>query len=89
VAAHAFNPTTQEAEAGRVQGQPALQSDFPGQPRVYTERPCLEKTKKLTNTPKQNKSTIKKIKQNQITTKARLKLPLLTHAFSPSVLKQR
>jgi hypothetical protein len=44
--AHAFNPSTQEAEAGRflVRGQPGLQSEFQDS-QGYTEKPCLEKTK--------------------------------------------
>jgi hypothetical protein len=48
VVAHAFNPSTWEAEARGfflVHGQPALQSEFQdGQ--GYTEKPCLEKKKK-------------------------------------------
>ena len=44
---HAFNPSTQEAEAVhfRVRGQPGLQSEFRDS-QSYTEKPCLEKTKK-------------------------------------------
>ena len=55
VVAHSFNPSTQEAEAGRflssVRGQPGLQSEFQDS-QGYTEKPCLEKTKK----DKKNKS---------------------------------
>jgi hypothetical protein len=47
VAAHAFNPSTWEAEAGDfwVQGQPGLQSEFQDS-QGYTEKPCLEKPQK-------------------------------------------
>lgn len=44
VAAHAFNPTTQEAEAGRVQGQPALQSELQDS-EGYPGKPYLQKIK--------------------------------------------
>ena len=46
--AHAFNPSTQEVEAGgflRVRGQPGLQSEFQDS-LGYTEKPCLIKKKK-------------------------------------------
>jgi hypothetical protein len=43
VVAHAFNPSTWEAEA--VLGQPGLQSEFQDS-QTYTEKPCLEKPKK-------------------------------------------
>ena len=44
---HAYNPRTQEADAGgslssRVQGQPGLQSEFQNS-QGYTEKLCLEK----------------------------------------------
>jgi hypothetical protein len=42
VVAHAFNPSTCEAEAGRFQGQPGLQSEFQDS-QGYTEKSCLEK----------------------------------------------
>jgi hypothetical protein len=44
VVAHAFNPSTQEAEAGRFlsSSQPGLQSDFQDS-QGYTEKLCLEK----------------------------------------------
>ena len=45
----AFNPRTQEAEAGGslwVQGQPGLQSSLEDNQWCYTERFCLEKPKK-------------------------------------------
>jgi hypothetical protein len=45
VVAHAFNPSTQEAEVGRVRGQPGLQSEFQDS-QGCTEKPCLKKTKK-------------------------------------------
>jgi hypothetical protein len=43
--AHAFNPSTREAEAGRFlsdfRGQAGLQSEFQDS-QGYTEKPCLE-----------------------------------------------
>jgi hypothetical protein len=43
--AHAFNPSTREAEAGGflspVRGQPGLQSEFQDS-QSYTEKPCLK-----------------------------------------------
>jgi hypothetical protein len=42
VVAHAFNPSTQEAEAG---GFLSLQSEFQDS-QGYTVKPCLEKPKK-------------------------------------------
>jgi hypothetical protein len=47
VVAHAFNPSTWEAEAGGFlsSGQPGLQSEFQDS-QSYTEKPCLEKTEK-------------------------------------------
>jgi hypothetical protein len=46
VVAHAFNPSTLEAEAGSlwVQGQPGLQSEFQDS-QGYIEKPCLEENK--------------------------------------------
>ena len=47
--AHAFNPSTREAEAGGslgVRRQPGLQELVPGQATKATEKPCLKKTKK-------------------------------------------
>jgi hypothetical protein len=44
--AHASNPSTWEAEAGRslrVQSQPGLQSEFQDSQSYYTEKPCLKK----------------------------------------------
>jgi hypothetical protein len=35
---HAFNPSTQEEEAGGFQGQPGLQSEFQDS-QGYTEKP--------------------------------------------------
>jgi hypothetical protein len=44
--AHAFNPSTREAEAGRfLSSRPGLQSEFQDS-QGYTEKPCLEKPKK-------------------------------------------
>jgi hypothetical protein len=43
--AHTFSPSTWEAEAGGVRGQPGLQSEFQDS-QGYTEKPCFEKPKK-------------------------------------------
>jgi hypothetical protein len=44
--AHAFDPSTREAEAGGfLRGQPALQSEFQDS-QGYTEKPWLKKPKK-------------------------------------------
>ena len=45
VVVHAFNPSTQEAEAGGfLSSRPAWSTEWvPGQPQGYTEKPCLEK----------------------------------------------
>jgi hypothetical protein len=54
---HAFNPSTQEAEAGRfLSSRPGLQSEFQDS-QGYTEKPCLEKTKKQTNKQTKRMST--------------------------------
>ena len=47
VVAHAFNPSTGEAEAGRfwVRGQPGLKSEFQDS-QGYAAKPCLEKRNK-------------------------------------------
>jgi hypothetical protein len=48
VVAHAFNPSTWEAETGGFlssRSQPGLQSEFQ-ESQSYTEKPCLEKPKK-------------------------------------------
>jgi hypothetical protein len=47
VVAHAFDPSTWEAEAGELlsSGQPGLQSEF-HHSQGYTEKPCLEKQNK-------------------------------------------
>jgi hypothetical protein len=55
VVAHAFNPSTWEAESsGFLSSRPAwsTKSEFQER-RDYTEKPCLEKTK---NKTKQNKT---------------------------------
>ena len=47
--AHAFNPSTREAEAGGslgVRGQPNIKELVPGQAPKATEKPCLGKPKK-------------------------------------------
>jgi hypothetical protein len=47
VVAHAFNPSTWEAEAGRfLSSRPAWSTGLPGQPGLYREKHCLEKPKK-------------------------------------------
>jgi hypothetical protein len=47
VVAHAFNPSTWEAEAGGfwVRGQPGLESEFQDS-QGSTHKPCLKKKKK-------------------------------------------
>jgi hypothetical protein len=64
VVAHACNPSTQEAEAGRVRGQPGLQSESQDS-QGYTEKPCLGKKKKKKK-KKTKKQTQKKKKQKRI-----------------------
>jgi hypothetical protein len=51
VVAHAFNPSTWEAEAGRfLSSRPAgLQSEFQDS-HGFTEKPCLKKNHKITTT---------------------------------------
>ena len=60
--AHAFNPSTWEAEAGgfRVQGQPGLQSEFQ-ESQGYKEKPCLEKHQKPNQNKKQNNPSPKRL----------------------------
>ena len=41
VVTHSFDPSTQETEAGGVQGQAGLHVDFQDS-KSYTEKPCLE-----------------------------------------------
>jgi hypothetical protein len=55
VMAHAFNPSTREAEAADfwVLGQPGLQSEFQDS-QGYTEKPCLKNKNKSKN---KNKDT--------------------------------
>jgi hypothetical protein len=50
VVVHAFNPSTWEAEAGGFLSS-VLQSEFQDS-QGYTEKPCLEKTKKKTKKKK-------------------------------------
>jgi hypothetical protein len=59
----AFNPSTQEAEAGGFLSsrQSGLQSEFQNS-HGYTEKPCLEKTK---NKTKNKKTKTKKQKKKQ------------------------
>jgi hypothetical protein len=58
--AHTFNPSTQEAEAGRFLSstQPGLQSEFQDS-QDYTEKPCLKQNKTKQNKTKQNKKILK------------------------------
>ena len=63
--AHAFNPSTREAEAGGfLSSRPGLQNEFQDS-QGYTEKPCLEKTKNKKIKNKLKKSyliLLKKIK---------------------------
>jgi hypothetical protein len=53
--AHAFNPSTREAEAGRfLSSRPGLQSEFQNS-QGYTEKPCLKKPKKKKRKKKEKK----------------------------------
>jgi hypothetical protein len=52
VVAHTFNPSFWEA--GGVQGQPGLQSEFQDS-WGFTEKPCLEKAKKKKKKKKRKK----------------------------------
>jgi hypothetical protein len=56
VVAHAFNPSTWEAEAGRfLSSRPAWSTEFQDS-QGYTEKPCLKKTKtKTAKTKNDNK----------------------------------
>jgi hypothetical protein len=61
VVAHAFSPSTWEAEAEasgfQVQDQPGLQSEFQDS-QGYTEKPCVEnKNKNKIKTKDKNKKT--------------------------------
>jgi hypothetical protein len=51
VVAHAFDPSTQEAEAGRfLSSRPAWSTEWvPGQPGLYRETLCWKKTKEKEN----------------------------------------
>jgi hypothetical protein len=69
VVAHAFNPSTREAEAGRFlsRGQPGPQSELQDS-QNYKEKPCL-KTNKQTNKhkkPNNNKTKNKKYKMYKL-----------------------
>ena len=52
--AHAFNPSTQEAEAGGfLSSRPAWSTEWvPGHSQDYTGKPCLENKKQKTNKKK-------------------------------------
>jgi hypothetical protein len=61
VVAHAFDPSTWEAEAGRfLSSSPGLQSEFQ-ESQGYTEKPCLVKTTQ--HKTKQNKTNKQKEKK--------------------------
>jgi hypothetical protein len=54
VVAHAFNPSTREAEAGGfLSSRPAWSTHEFQDSQGYTEKPCLEKTKQNKQTNKQ------------------------------------
>ena len=58
--AHAFNPSTQEAEAeGFLRSRISVAQDIQG----YTEKPCLEKQKKQSKTKQSDQNQIFKIMQ--------------------------
>jgi hypothetical protein len=62
VVAHAFNPSTWEAEAGRfLSSRPVWSTSEFQDSQGYTEKPCLEKQNKT----KQNKTEQNKTKQNK------------------------
>jgi hypothetical protein len=73
--AHAFNPSTWEAETGGFLSS-GLQSELQDS-QSYTEKPCLEKQNKT----KQNKTKQNKTKQNK--TKKTKKM-LHRHAHRPN-----
>jgi hypothetical protein len=63
VVAHAFNPSTQEAEAGGfLSSTPGLQSEFQDT-QGYTEKLCLEKPKPKPKKKKKRKKKRKKRKE--------------------------
>ena len=65
VVAHAFNSSTQEAEAGGfLSSRPAWSTEFQDS-QGYTEKPCLEKKTKTKQTNQTNKKTNKKPQQQQ------------------------
>jgi hypothetical protein len=69
VVAHAFNPSTWEAEAGRFLssvGQPGLHSDQKSQ--GYTEKPCLKNKKQKQTNKQTNKNNKNKTKQKNLYT---------------------
>jgi hypothetical protein len=59
---HAFNPSTQEPEAGGFlsSGQPGLQSELQDS-QGYTEKPCVLKTKKKKKKKRERERKEKKI----------------------------
>ena len=66
--AHAFNPSTEEAEAGGslwVRGQPDLQELVRGQEPKTTENPCLEKSKKEKKKKKEKEKKKRKERKTQ------------------------
>jgi hypothetical protein len=67
--AHAFNPSTWDAETGGylrlwVQGQTGLQSEFQDS-QGYTEKPCVKTKQNKTNKTKQNKTQHNTTQQNK------------------------
>jgi hypothetical protein len=66
VVAHAFNPSTWQAEAGGFlsSSQPGLQSEFQDS-QGYTEKPCLQKPKTENQKPKKKKKKKKKRKKKK------------------------
>jgi hypothetical protein len=66
VSIHTFNPSTQEAEAGRfLSSRPAWSTKWvPGQPGLYRKTLSQKTTKQ--NKTKQNKTKQNKTKQNKI-----------------------
>jgi hypothetical protein len=64
--AHAFNPSTWEAEAGRfLSSRPAWSTSKFQDSQSYTEKPCLEKEKETTTTTKTKKPNKPKKKKKK------------------------
>ena len=58
--AHTFNPSIQEAEAGRfLSSRPAWSTDWiPGLPGLHTEKPCLKNQKSNSKSNNNNKNQL-------------------------------